>query len=229
MATNDTDAALPQALFVPVPVPVPDVPMDNMRSKTMQENSSTGTMNEKDPNQKFTETVERIVRRVAMQEGREHMEPSQQKQAATRQAGQGPLTVQELSELSLLCTVASAMPQAASPQHHQHDNHNSVVTQGFATVDGDQLVALLELLDQHVNLAARVHLIQDAINVMHQQESPSKASASLDQVRVHNDAMHSVMDGLTLVSMHVTHSLTHFNFFFPLYYKRLSTSLPPSS
>jgi hypothetical protein len=176
MATNDMDAALPQALFVPA------VPVNNMRTKTMKGNSSTGT-SEKDPNQKFTETVERIVRRVAMQEGREHMEPSQQKQAATRQAGQGPLTVQELSELSLLCTVASAMPQAASPQHHQHDN-NSVVTQGFATVDGDQLVALLELLDRHVNLAARVRLIQDAINVMHQQESPSKASASLDKVRV---------------------------------------------
>jgi hypothetical protein len=144
-------------------------------------------MSEKDPNKKFTETVERIVRRVAMQEGREHMEPSQQKEAATRQAGQGPLSVQELSELSLLCTVASAMPQAASPQHHhQHDN-NSVATQGFATVDGDQLVALLELLDRHVNLAARVHLIQNAINVMHQQESPSKASASLDQVRANNN------------------------------------------
>jgi hypothetical protein len=177
MATNGTDAALPQALFVAA------VPISNKRLKSTQGNSSMGT-SEKDPNQKFTETVERIVRRVAMQEGREHMEPSQQKQAATRQAGQGPLTVQELSELSLLCTVASAMPQAASPQHHQHDN-NSVVTQGFATVDGDQLVALLELLDRHVNLAARVHLIQDAINVMHQQESPSKASASLDQVRAH--------------------------------------------
>jgi hypothetical protein len=173
MATNGTDAALPQALFIP------SVPVNNKRSKTMKGNSSTGT-SEKDPNQKFTETVERIVRRVAMQEGREHMEPSQQKQAATRQAGQGPLSVQELSELSLLCTVASAMPQVASPQHNQHDNN----AQGFATVDGDQLVALLELLDRHVNLAARVHLIQDAINVMHQQESPSKASASLDQVRM---------------------------------------------
>jgi hypothetical protein len=175
------DAALPQALFVPA------VPVNNKRSKAMKGNSSTGTMSEKDPNKKFTETVERIVRRVAMQEGREHMEPSQQKEAATRQAGQGPLSVQELSELSLLCTVASAMSQAASPQHHhQHDN-NSVATQGFATVDGDQLVALLELLDRHVNLAARVHLIQDAINVMHQQESPSKASASLDQVRANNN------------------------------------------
>jgi hypothetical protein len=87
------------------------------------------------------------------------------------------LAVQELSELSLLCTVASALPQPASPQHD-----NSCAT-GFATVDGDQLVALLELLDRHVNLAARVHLIQDAINVMNQQEAPSKASASLDQVR----------------------------------------------
>jgi hypothetical protein len=175
MATNGTDAPHPQALFVP------SVSVSNKRSNTMKVNSSTGT-SAKDPNQKFTETVERIVRRVAMQEGREHMEPSQQKQAATQQAGQGPLTVQELSELSLLCTVASAMPQVASPQHHQHDN-NSVATQGFATVDGDQLVALLELLDRHVNLAARVRLIQDAINVMNQQESPSKASASLDQVR----------------------------------------------
>jgi hypothetical protein len=176
MATNNNDAAHPQALFIP------SVSVNNKRSNTMKGTSSSST-SVKDPNQKFTETVERIVRRVAMQEGREHMEPSQQKQAASQKAGQGPLTVQELSELSLLCTVASAMPQvAASPQHH-HQHDNSVEAQGFATVDGDQLVALLELLDRHVNLAARVHLIEDAINVMHQQESPSKASASLDQVR----------------------------------------------
>ena len=107
------------------------------------------------------DTVSRIVHRVACTEGHE--------QAATAAApplSTGPLTLQELSDLSLLCT--------SSPQKQQQ--------QGFATVEGDQLLVLLELLDRHIDHAVGVNFYPQAIELLQQQESPSRASAALDKV-----------------------------------------------
>jgi hypothetical protein len=96
---------------------------------------------------------------------------------------QGPLTPQELQELSFLCTAASAeAAQQPAMQHQNGEKADSVV--GFATVDGDQLSALVELLDRHVSLAvSKVHIVEKAAEIYQKTESPSQATAAIDAVR----------------------------------------------
>ena len=109
----------------------------------------------------FADAVNRIVLRVACTEG--HESPS--KQHATSAADNtGPLTVPELAELSLLCSKKGSEEG------------------GFDTVEGEQLLALLELLDRHINHAVSANLIPRALAVLQEEDSPSRASASLDQV-----------------------------------------------
>ena len=98
---------------------------------------------------KFVDTVGRIVLRVNMAEGHEG---SPDKKNAPLE-GQGPLTAQELSELSLLCTLQTTLKE----------NDNDI---GFANVEGDQLSNLIELLDEHVNLAVGAQIICKALEVM---------------------------------------------------------------
>ena len=107
-----------------------------------------------DSSSSLADTVNRIVLRVACTEG--HESPSKAAPAG------GPLTRQELAELSLLCS--------------------STEEEGFAAVEGDQLLALLELLDRHINHAVSVNLIPQALEVLQEEDSPSRAAASLDQV-----------------------------------------------
>lgn len=119
----------------------------------------------------FTDTVNRVVLRVACTEGHEESSPARQ----TPLSHAGPLTPRELSELSLLCTSANAA--------RSNNNTSEDTPSGFATVEGDQLLALLELLDRHIDSAVSVNFIPEALELLQKEESPSKASASLDKVR----------------------------------------------
>ena len=147
------------------------------------------TASSEDPsstNNKFSDAVDRMVLRVALQEGHEGDSASPPGSAAASRrkkllshakpaAGQGPLLPHELSELSLLCTMASSLsvsssdndnaPQQLQRQQQQQDSDGLL---GFASVDGDQLVALVELLDKHVNLAVvnGSHLVSDALELL---------------------------------------------------------------
>lgn len=123
----------------------------------------------------FSDTVNRIVLRVACEEGHEST-PEKKKHAAT--VG-GPLTPEELSELSVLCSNAAAVSNddaaTASTQQEQEKF-------GFATVEADQLLGLLELLDRHINSAVGVNFILEALEVL--DKAPKNASAALDTVCV---------------------------------------------
>jgi hypothetical protein len=161
----------------------------NVKAKQLQQQLQQQEQLQQQHQQQFTNTVERITLRVNLKEGREHVEDTSQRASVKQLAGDGPLTVLELQELSLLCTLntsassmsssssSSTAPTTASSQQQQQQT-------GFASVDGDQLVALTELLDRHVHHAAQVHLLPQACHVLQQHsKSPSQAAAALDKVR----------------------------------------------
>jgi hypothetical protein len=86
----------------------------------------------------------------------------------------GPLTGQEFSILSLLCTkVASQKANASAVARLPGSSQDPL---GFGAVDGDLLTTLTELLEKHVNLAVGVDLVQEAVDVIHKREK-------IDQVR----------------------------------------------
>jgi hypothetical protein len=53
---------------------------------------------------------------------------------------------------------------------------------GFASVESEQLLTILELLDRHVNLAVNAQLIHAALEVMQKESSPSEGSKALSVV-----------------------------------------------
>lgn len=110
---------------------------------------------------RFSDTVNRIVLRVACTEGHEDST------AHNRALDSGPLTLQELSELSLLC---------AALNDTKNGNQNPF---GFATVEADQLLGLLELLDRHINNAVAIDFLRDALEILHGGDGRNEA---LDQV-----------------------------------------------
>ena len=114
---------------------------------------------------KFADAVSRMVHRVNLQEGHE---------AGTRPISshqQGPLKPQELAELSFLCTAAAAASSSAAAS--SNNNSEQAANAGFASVEGDLLVAVIEMLDRHVNLAVGVHLIDDALKIYRSDAAPS--------------------------------------------------------
>ena len=110
------------------------------------------------PAASFSNAVNRIVLRVACTEGHED---SPVKQRSSRSSGEGPLTQQELSDLSLLCLNTA---------------------DSFASVELELLVALLQLLTQHIDHAVQVDVIGEALAVIQATESPSQAAAALEKV-----------------------------------------------
>lgn len=119
-------------------------------------------------NYQFGDIVNRIIHRVDLLEGREGGTAAKDANGASSSTT-SPLTVHELSELSLLCTVAASLDQ-------------NDIDQGFAAVEGDQLMALIDLLDRHVNSATSCHLLTNAIQILGDHNT-SKASVALEQVR----------------------------------------------
>lgn len=67
----------------------------------------------------------------------------------------GPLSTHELAHLSLICA-ATLSPLLTGKE---------VKNQGFGSIDGDLLMALIPLLDHHVEAAASVDLIREASKV----------------------------------------------------------------
>jgi hypothetical protein len=119
--------------------------------------------------------------------------------SSSQPQGGGPLTSQELSELSFLCSTAlAARSKSSSSSSSQHrrgggggrrttNNDNDCVGEdGFAAVEVDQLLGLMDLLNRHVNSAVSVHLMDSAAAVVVGAQSPSAAAAALDRVRLKN-------------------------------------------
>jgi len=150
----------------------------------------------------FSVAVSQIVNRVALEEGHEGPATPEQRRRATLARTQGPLTPHELSKLSYLCTLGSTLVASKSSSLSSTMTSSSqspgattsasaggeAELTGFATVEGDELVALIALLDRHVNIAAGVRLIDDALRILKDEEvSPSssrkQAAAELNKVR----------------------------------------------
>lgn len=110
---------------------------------------------------RFSDTVNRIVLRVVCTEGHEDST------SHNRASDSGPLTLPELTELSLLCSALNDTHSASE------DNF------GFASVEADQLLALLEVLDRHINIAVAIDFIRDALEILRSEDGRSEA---LDQV-----------------------------------------------
>ncbi|GKY98749.1 hypothetical protein MPSEU_000831200 [Mayamaea pseudoterrestris] len=118
-------------------------------------------------NQRFLDTVDRIVQRVNLQEGREGGTPLIKK---ANTSSEGPLTSTEMGELSFLCSLASTLPESTE-----------LVPTGFAAVELDQLSALTDLLDRHINLAAGINLFQQAHLVIVGEDSSGAVATALDK------------------------------------------------
>jgi hypothetical protein len=91
----------------------------------------------------------------------------------------GPLTTRELSDLSFLCSaIATAQPAITKGQSGNKNNF------GFANVDIDSVLSVMELLDRHVNLAVNTNVIESAACILSKSsKSPSQAASALEQVR----------------------------------------------
>jgi hypothetical protein len=113
---------------------------------------------------KYSDAVSRMLMRVALQEGHEGASTAS---SNALKPHLGPLTIQELSELTFLCNTAAS-------GNNPYD--------GFATVEGDQLVALIELLDRHVNLAVAVNLVEQALQHIEPGAAPSVIASEMDKV-----------------------------------------------
>jgi hypothetical protein len=152
----------------------------------------------------FVPAVSRILHRVDLTECNDGGSVSEDAAASTgtpstttttRDAsslqGGGPLTSQELSELSFLCSTALASRSSSSSQHRlgsggtrrTSNDGNDCSDDGFAAVEVDQLLGLMDLLNRHVNLAVSVHLMDAAAAVVVGAQSHSAAAAALDRVR----------------------------------------------
>lgn len=162
------------------------------RSRSRSSSNTTNGSKKTYSNEKYTAVIEAMVLRAHMVEGREGYSPDHHHHRLVRhQPGQGPLLPQELADLSLLCSANSSSSsknknQATTKKSNRQEQQQQedAALKGFASVDGDQLAALIELLDKHVNLAARVSLIEDALNIIKKAGSPSIASDAIDQVRI---------------------------------------------
>ena len=91
-------------------------------------------------------------------------------QGGNSSSGTGPLTEHELHILSLLCT------RAASTLITNKKAPPGSKKRGFASVEGDLLTTLMELLEKHVNLAVGVDLIQVAMDVIQKGEKIDQVS-----------------------------------------------------
>ena len=124
--------------------------------------------------EQFVDAVSRMVLRVALL--KESGKP-----------GFKGLTAAELQELSYLCTAQDCLKPCNSSSSSNSNNVEKEFpnVSGFARVEGDPLMALVELLDQHVNNAISVRIIEASVEVYQSAgESPSQANAALDQVRM---------------------------------------------
>lgn len=121
--------------------------------------------------EQFADAVSRMVLRVALLQ-------------ESGKPGFKGLTTAELQELSFLCTAQECIKSSNGMNNNRNDDSESPNFAGFASVEGDPLLALIELLDHHVNSAASVRLIEAALEVFQSAGgSPSQANAALEQVR----------------------------------------------
>lgn len=130
----------------------------------------------------LADVMNRILHRVDMKESHEGDGSTAERWSNT--APSCPLTSAELSELSFLCQTLSnervdCTMSASTTQERKPAT-------GFASIESDSLLSLMELLERHVNLASSIHLVQEAAAVLANpaNAAPSQAANAMDKVRV---------------------------------------------
>jgi hypothetical protein len=128
------------------------------------------------------DVITKILHRVDMMESHEGGGSTAERWNNVTHAGQGPLTAAELSELSFLCqSLTTSQSNAGAGAMTAAKKEQEPVT-GFASVESDLLLSLMELLDRHVNLASSIHLLQEAAAVLAAHAAPSQAANAMEQV-----------------------------------------------
>jgi hypothetical protein len=126
--------------------------------------------------------ITKILHRVDMMESHEGTGSTAERWNNTTHAGKGPLTPAELSELAFLGQSITTPPSnvGAGPMTAAKKEQESAT--GFASIDSDLLLSLMELLDRHVNLASSIHLVQEAAAILASHPAPSLAANAMEQV-----------------------------------------------
>lgn len=136
-----------------------------MASKTTTAASAAPMSNKADPPTNYSNAktngglFDTLEKMVLTAEARSDLPSVTMGRSVTEKAGTtfgGPLSTQELSHLSLICTSATSSDVS----------RDDAAKQGFGSVDGDLLMNLVPLLDQHVEAAASVDLIREASKVV---------------------------------------------------------------
>lgn len=158
----------------------------HQQQMTQESNTSNVTNSTNANDDTYGDVIDRMVTRVSMLENSPIRPPGTAESDGHHHHHHhqvGPLTSHELAELSLLCTRQEA-DMATTTNDTTTNNNNAATTRiGFNTVEGEQLESLVELLDKHMNLATGIHHLQNAVNVIKSDESPTRAAAALKHVR----------------------------------------------
>lgn len=130
-----------------------------------------GSKNNADEDDELVDALERILqaegnRRIMASSPSAYMQGG----SAVAPSGGGPLTADELHILSLCCTSAATSRNKKPPPGSKKKNGKPEAHGGFASVEGDLLTTLTELLEKHVNLAVGVDLIQETVDVVRKRE-----------------------------------------------------------
>lgn len=128
------------------------------------------------------DVITKILHRVDMMESHEGSGSTAERWNNTTHAGQGPLTPAELSELSFLCqSLATSQSNGGAGAMTAAKKEPEPAT-GFASIESDLLLSLMELLDRHVNLASSINLLQDGAALLAIHAAPSQAANAMEQV-----------------------------------------------
>eukprot|EP00978_Attheya_sp_CCMP212_P049291 scaffold644544_cov55-Attheya_sp.AAC.1 len=124
---------------------------------------------------------------------------------ATMENNGGPLTTQEVSYLSMLCTSLGATPSSQGVS--TPSSSDASPQQGWATVDPETIITLTPMLEAHIESASCVDFVGEALHIAQSSlESKDKSDAiSIDQwiqpvANFHGDA-HSPGTGFHRMSI----------------------------
>jgi hypothetical protein len=177
--------------------------METKEASTMKINCKNAVITA----ERMDDVVTQILHRIDMMESHEGKGSTAERWSTTTSCNgtvQGPLTTQEIAELSYLCHAVSTTNTSASSNTRKISNgkSNDAMTMpetavsmmndtnandrlDFSNMESDSLLSLMELLDRHVNVAVAIHLLEHAAAVVlaHAAHAPSQVATVIDQVR----------------------------------------------